>query len=99
MLQVPLVFDAHNLKHDVEDALNQSIVRSAQPDAWLATVVSCLTESERRNRHIQTHYKDSYWNYVQTALEQFVGSFHLYTEYWVEDELCIMIGQTILTSS
>lgn len=82
-LHVPHVFVAFMPRRGgkgVQNALNGSIVRLARLNAWMATIVTSLTE-RHEGGHRPKLYEDTYRRTVRGPMNQLIGSLRVSVEY------------------
>lgn len=56
-----------------DDRVEVSIAQLPRLETWIATVVNCLTERERREDYRQKMYANTYACYVTAAIGKLVG--------------------------
>lgn len=71
-LDVRCTFLENSPSSDEDDRVKKSIAQLALHDAWIATVVTCLTERRRQGGHQQKIYTDTNAFYTTPAIRQLV---------------------------
>lgn len=65
--------------------VGRSLMWLPRLDAWMTTLVQCLLEGDVWG-HCQKVYADTYGMFLLKAVEQFIGKFRVYAEFWVGEE-------------
>lgn len=61
-------------------------VRRTPLDAWIGTILTCLTEKRTRGSHQQKLFADTYRRQFQPRVEQLAENLRCFGDYWDEGE-------------
>lgn len=88
VLQAYLAVLGSEKKNKTEDEdVERRIIELARLDAWIITVVICLTDSDITGGRLRKLYTETFEKYLSIDMDQICSSFHSYVEKWEPEDL------------
>lgn len=87
--QVFKEFLGYDPKREDGSYVHGTIMSIARLDAWVATVVLCLVEREKRGGQRQKEYADTFGRMLETATKQVIGNIGEFVKHWSWDEVTV----------
>lgn len=85
----PAVYQAFigfNPLSEANTPVDVTVLALARLDAWIASVVELLAETDSRGGRRQKDYADTFGKFLHLATRQLIGSVRQFAEYWHPEE-------------